>query len=814
MRKLIFASVLLLFSSGFATSYAHNISSLGGAFFESVQNTSLVRGYEYYFFNGISLVELNGIPQDAVTSNIYVKNVDNNIFELKFLSIVEGSEVSGYYTTIQCSDHSCDGWVGITSNILTNSGLQVSVQNGGFVLEKSVEDCGDDVCESVIQENCGTCLADCSCSQGYVCSSNVCIVDVSQFCGDGYCDVGINENCATCSVDCSCNGCCLNGECLTNITCGDSVCISGCEYYTNCPFDCLEEIDVIASSENLFCGDGVCASNESYDTCPNDCSKSEQFIHSNAYNHKCQKFFLENESDVTVKAVFKKVRDINKRHFMISLDCSNSLNKNLYSASCLSDICEKGIYCSFGFGRGGEYYYNFKNVSVGNHIVCVWPSAPSNFYWTSELSIIPIIPLFCGDGYCDKFVNESCNSCVNDCGICIKEVLKTKAFEFGKTFTWIDLNEQVSSFNIFVPKNTVVKHAFISVSAKNGDTFFSRKVFTSINNYQTVTSPYIKPLEEISRITVLNSSMFKNGSNNVINYLTTLNKYSSNSWLQGYLKIYYEGAQPYLDNKFVELGFLNSSVIELNIFNDLISCSGNYSFAQIFVPENTLIHDAELITDISNVELVPHKMLFIVNNKKSERIIWQGGSKVFVRDVSNNFKDGNNSFIILFESDCVTINSSFNSFLRFNYSGNSPYISDFKFVSLSGDKNLRPVELFDFDEVVLKNEYSKESALWKVSLISEKLKGLKSKIILLKNKSSSIKKYYSIYNISKKNFWEGVSLSLSFVFSEIEEIELYASELNSRNIFNRNLLEIKRRVVWLINLCDDIFNQVFVEVSS
>ena len=88
--------------------------------------------------------------------------------------------------------------------------------------------CGNDICETILAEDCSTCPADCG----------------ECTCGDGLCLDA--ENCTNCPKDC--------GDCCGNFVCSND------ETCTSCPKDCGE-----------CCGNGECADDETLCTCPQDC---------------------------------------------------------------------------------------------------------------------------------------------------------------------------------------------------------------------------------------------------------------------------------------------------------------------------------------------------------------------------------------------------------------------------------------------------------------------------------------------------------------------------------------------------------------
>lgn len=192
----------------------------------------------------------------------------------------------------------------------------------------------------------------------------------------------------------------------------------------------------------------------------------------NGYNYLCMNVTLPQSSDINISATFKSINDNYARNFMVSLDCFETENKRW--------IIEYGCNwnCSSPFGRGcnlgccydGTYNYTFYNIGSGEHRICVWPSSILGYDWATNLSIQfkfsnmslyscsewdfvskkcnskwnPVENLskysygdfvyfagesnteafaigelqYCGDGFCNSKIGESCSSCAQDCGVC------------------------------------------------------------------------------------------------------------------------------------------------------------------------------------------------------------------------------------------------------------------------------------------------------------------------------------------------------------------------------------------------------------
>jgi len=125
----------------------------------------------------------------------------------------------------------------------------------GVILEVTAKSyCGNRVCDLV--ENCSSCIEDCGCKDNFECINNSCIPIYECIDDD----------------DCNNNETCVDNECITipeltpknESSCGNGICGSY-ESYESCPADCEKPI---------ICGDNIC--NEGEDCCI-DCGCEEHF---------------------------------------------------------------------------------------------------------------------------------------------------------------------------------------------------------------------------------------------------------------------------------------------------------------------------------------------------------------------------------------------------------------------------------------------------------------------------------------------------------------------------------------------------------
>ncbi len=130
-------------------------------------------------------------------------------------------------------------------------------------------ECGDGDCNG--DETYETCPDDCDpsaeCDEGYVTNCDVMspiICCPESFIGDGYPDCSDTFGCNLTCYDCDGGDCPESdpGCSGTDPYCGDGNCDTD-ESYETCPEDC---------QEGSYCGDGVCGDDEYYSNCPDDCT--------------------------------------------------------------------------------------------------------------------------------------------------------------------------------------------------------------------------------------------------------------------------------------------------------------------------------------------------------------------------------------------------------------------------------------------------------------------------------------------------------------------------------------------------------------
>jgi hypothetical protein len=117
--------------------------------------------------------------------------------------------------------------------------------------------CGDGTCSA--SENCGSCVSDCRCATGQVCSGGSCVTNPT--CGDGTCNG--TETCSTCEADCgACPPECTQAACTANSL------VCGCIAPARCVWNSALRV---GSCSGGGCGDGACGSGETCTTCEADC---------------------------------------------------------------------------------------------------------------------------------------------------------------------------------------------------------------------------------------------------------------------------------------------------------------------------------------------------------------------------------------------------------------------------------------------------------------------------------------------------------------------------------------------------------------
>ncbi len=252
--------------------------------------------------------------------------------------------------------------------------------------------CGNGACDTLYGESCVNCPSDCGPCSGSCCTAKestgcadqsvmdcVCAIDAS--CCAGPWDSG----CATEADNCgSCGGNC----CDANLTpgCADET-IEACvcahdpyccdSYWDGICVDEAQTLGCVDCVEGIWCGDGECNGDESLTACPEDCA---QF-------------------------------------------CGNGVCNPEYGENCLlcSDDCGvcPASCCSIHEGPGCD-------VQETEDCVCAKMPECCQEGWTfdcvlavnllgcDECAALPT----CGDGVCVPQADESCVSCIEDCGTC------------------------------------------------------------------------------------------------------------------------------------------------------------------------------------------------------------------------------------------------------------------------------------------------------------------------------------------------------------------------------------------------------------
>ncbi len=243
------------------------------------------------------------------------------------------------------------------------------------------EKCCDDFCLFI------ECNGNFDCDDGEACTIDFCSGEglcYSQcmhipitYCldGDGCCPEGCNE-----LTDLDCINPCGNGicdvdetweTCPEDCTCGNGVCDEG-ETWETCPEDCT-------------CGNGICEVSETPETCPVDCI--------NPCGNSVCGGILEAE------------------------DCSTCPQDCL----CIGDLCKQGC-CGDGICANKESFEQCpvdcpEPISTCGNDIC-------DNGETSETCLEDCPPEIqsCGDGFCGGvFQNENCASCPEDCGFIGKD---------------------------------------------------------------------------------------------------------------------------------------------------------------------------------------------------------------------------------------------------------------------------------------------------------------------------------------------------------------------------------------------------------
>ncbi len=267
--------------------------------------------------------------------------------------------------------------------------------------------CGNKVCEGLLDENCSSCPADCTCPTSYACTNGICQpttggpgcsatpgVPGCQGCKCEACVCAMDPNCCIvqwdfiCVKECvmKCSGCSLGPP-----LCGNGKCdATQGEACNTCPKDCGEC--------PIVCGDGKCGKTELCSTCPKDCgtctSASCCLPHSGT---GCK--------DKTVA------------------DCVCATNPECctkqWTAACASmaDQCGScsGDCCAQHAGPGCD-------DEAIEECVCGQLASCCKVQW--DMTCVGLAGSKCsgcgaagkcGDGNCETVVGENCLSCVADC---------------------------------------------------------------------------------------------------------------------------------------------------------------------------------------------------------------------------------------------------------------------------------------------------------------------------------------------------------------------------------------------------------------
>jgi len=209
----------------------------------------------------------------------------------------------------------------------------------------------------------GTCPSDGEtgwCGDG-MCNSNETYNTCPEDCGDFGCDYdGIcdsDETMTSCPADCEGAGACPPSSYTTSSgACDYSFCPSGCSFDNQgCPSGCITDSGTACDY------DGICESNESYGSCPNDCT--------------------------------------------VDIYCGNGACESGEDEwSCPSDCGGMTTGC-------GSYTDSGSCTSSGECVWCEGESTPYSCFGTEH--VCGETTGWCGDGICDS--DESYGSCASDC---------------------------------------------------------------------------------------------------------------------------------------------------------------------------------------------------------------------------------------------------------------------------------------------------------------------------------------------------------------------------------------------------------------
>jgi hypothetical protein len=249
--------------------------------------------------------------------------------------------------------------------------------------------CGDDGCGDV----CGVC------DEHYACEAGLCVYQ--PWCGDGNCDTALNEDCGTCVADCGC-GC---GEACQTDTCVFTACegrVCGADGCGGMCGECSEHHVCLADGSCLClpqcdgkqCGDDGC--DGACGTCGQD-----EFCNDGLCSGVCV-----SETDCTEAGLAKC--DADSEAYLECEEVEPGCFKWSDPVACeLNNVCDGGAcvpscvpQCD-GKQCGDDGCGDVCGV-CDEHYAC-------------EAGLCVYQP-WCGDGNCDTALNEDCGTCVADCG--------------------------------------------------------------------------------------------------------------------------------------------------------------------------------------------------------------------------------------------------------------------------------------------------------------------------------------------------------------------------------------------------------------
>ncbi|MBT9559519.1 MAG: PQQ-binding-like beta-propeller repeat protein [Myxococcales bacterium] len=268
------------------------------------------------------------------------------------------------------------------------------------------------------------CDDDASCAGALVCGpASTCIEFV--YCGDGTCQASANENCLTCAQDCTCQGdaVCEDGACCVPAcdgkTCGSDGCGGQCAPGCGAGEACSGGAQCVALAS---CGNGLCDPNlgENCLTCLVDCNCPDQAVcddgaccvpacdgkdcGSDGCGGECGPGCVDGEvcSGVGVCTPLTACGDgicaavLDENCVTCSKDCGCESGDACHQGACCTPSCD-GKSCGPD-GCGGTCGAGCTSGQLCDGAGTCQPLTS------------------CGDGMCDPAAEESCFTCVKDCG--------------------------------------------------------------------------------------------------------------------------------------------------------------------------------------------------------------------------------------------------------------------------------------------------------------------------------------------------------------------------------------------------------------